>query len=141
MTLEHSFPGLRSSPGGAIVAVADNLFDLTGPANAMTAEVLQNHARQIIEEIKAIDPGWHYDEIVPIDALGNPIQTVDGLSAKVNDLRFQRAVAVARLKGDYEPLQIETPATCSSAPTSPRIGEWHYSRRGASRRGCLIRRH
>lgn len=108
MTLEHSFPGLLSSPGGAIVAVADNLFDLTGPANAMTAEVLQNHARQIMEEIKAIDPGWHYDEIVPIDALGNSIQTVQGLTTKVNDLRFQRAVMVARLKGDYEPLQVET---------------------------------
>ena len=74
----------------------------------MTAEVLQNHARQIMEQIKAIDPGWHYDEIVPIDALGNSMQTVDGLSAKVNDLRFQRAVVVARLKGDYEPLQVET---------------------------------
>ncbi len=108
MTLEHSFPGLRSSPGGAIVAVADNMFDLTGPANAMTAEVLQNHARQIIEQIKAIDPGWHYDEIVPIDVLGNQIQTVQGLNTKVNDLRFQRAVMVARMKGDYEPLQVET---------------------------------
>ncbi len=108
MTLEHSFPGLRSSPGGAIVAVADNLFDLTGPVNAMTAEVLQNHARQIMAQIKAIDPGWHYDEIVPIDALGNSLQTVDGSSTKVNDLRFQRGVAVARLKGDYEPLQVET---------------------------------
>lgn len=42
MTLEQSFPGLRNSPGGAVVAVADNLFDLTGPAEAMTAEVLQN---------------------------------------------------------------------------------------------------
>lgn len=108
MTLEHSFPGLRSSPGGAIVAVADNLFDLTGPANAMTQEVLQNRARQLIEQIKAIDPGWHYDEIVPIDALGNPIQTVQGLNTKVNDLRFQRAVMIARVKGGYEPLQVET---------------------------------
>lgn len=108
MTLEHSFPGLGSSPGGAIVAVADTLFDLTGPANAMTAEVLQNHARQIMEQIKAIDPGWYYDETVPTDALGNSMQTVDGFSAKVNDLRFQRAVVVARLKGNYELLQVET---------------------------------
>ena len=108
MTLEQSFPGLRNSPGGAVIAVADNLFDLTGPANAMTAEVLQNQARQLSAQIKAIDPRWHYDEIVPIDALGNRIETIEGLTAKVNDLRFQRAAITARVRGDYEPPQVET---------------------------------
>lgn len=108
MTLEQSFPGLRNSPDGAMIAVADNLFDLTGPANAMTAEVLQNQARQLAVQIKAIDPRWHYDEIVPTDALGNRIETVQGLTAKVNNLRFQRAAITARVRGDYEPLQVET---------------------------------
>ncbi len=96
MTLEQSFPGLRNSPGAAVVAVADNLFDLTGPAEAMTAEVLQNQRRQLSAQIKAIDPAWHYDEIVPTDALGNRIETIQGLTAKVNDLRFQRAAVTAR---------------------------------------------
>ena len=108
MTLEQSFPGLRNSPGGAVVAVADGLFDLTGPANAMTAEVLDNQARQLSAQIKAIDPAWHYDEIVPTDALGNRIETTQGLTAKVNDLRFQRAAVTARVRGDYESLQVET---------------------------------
>ena len=108
MTLEQSFPGLRNSPGGAVVAVADNLFDLTGPADAMTAEVLQNQTRQLSAQIKAIDPAWHYDEIVPTDALGNRIETIQGLTAKVNDLRFQRAAVTARVRGDYGSLQVET---------------------------------
>jgi hypothetical protein len=108
MTLEQSFPGLRNSPGGAVVAVADNLFDLTGPADAMTAEVLQNQTRQLSAQIKAIDPAWHYDEIVPTDALGNRIETIQGLTAKVNDLRFQRAAVTARGRGDYGSLQVET---------------------------------
>lgn len=108
MTLEQSFPGLRNSPGGAVVAVADGVFDFTGPADATATDVLQNHSRQLILQIKAIDPTWHYNEIGPTDALGNPIQTVRGLSAKVNDLRFQRAAVIARVKGDHEPLQVET---------------------------------
>ena len=47
MTLEQSFPGLRDSPGGVVAAVADDLFDLAGPADAMTVEVLQNQTRQL----------------------------------------------------------------------------------------------
>jgi hypothetical protein len=34
MTLEQAFPGLRDAPGGAIVAAADTLLDLSGPAVA-----------------------------------------------------------------------------------------------------------
>lgn len=108
MTLEQSFPGLRDAPGGALIAVADNLLDLHGPADAMTAEVLQDQVKQLTSQIKAIDPHWHYDEIGPTDALGHPTYTVQGLNAKVNDLRFQRAAMIARAKGDYEPLKVET---------------------------------
>lgn len=108
MTLEQSFPGLRDSPGGAIVAVADNLFDLTGPANRSQVEFLQDQSRQLTAQIEALDPKWHYDEIGPTDAFGTPIVTLQGLSATVADLRFQRAAIVARVKGDYGPLQVET---------------------------------
>jgi hypothetical protein len=108
MTLEQSFPGLRNSPGGALIAVADNLFDFTGPANESMTQFLQDQSRRLTSQIKAIDPNWHYDEIGPTDAFGTPIVTVQGLSAKVNDLRFQRAAIVARVKDDYGPLQVET---------------------------------
>lgn len=108
MTLEQAFPGLRNSPGGAIIAVADNMLGLSGPANEMTAEFLQDQVRQLSAQIKALDSNWHYDEIVPVDALGKPMVTVQGLNAKVNDLRLQRAAATARVKGDYGALQVET---------------------------------
>lgn len=108
MTLEQSFPGLQNSPGGALIAVADTLFDFTGPANESMAQFLQDQSRHLISQIKAIDPNWHYDEIGPTDAFGKPTFTVQGLSAKVDDLRFQRAAAFARVKGDYGPLQVET---------------------------------
>ncbi|MDX5982937.1 hypothetical protein [Sphingomonas echinoides] len=108
MTLEQSFPGLQNAPGGALIAVADTLFDFTGPANESMAQFLQDQSRHLISQIKAIDPNWHYDEIGPTDAFGMPIVTVQGLSAKVDDLRFQRAAAFARVKGDYGPLQVET---------------------------------
>jgi hypothetical protein len=108
MTLEQSFPGLSNAPGGAIVAVADNFFDLAGPAHAMTADVLQNHVQQLSAQIKALDPGWHLDELVPVDAFGNRIETIKGLTAKVNELRFQRAAVMARVQDDFKPLQVET---------------------------------
>jgi hypothetical protein len=108
MTLEQSFPGLQNSPGGALIAVADTLFDFTGPANESMAQFLQDQSRHLISQIKAIDPNWHYDEIGPTDAFGKPTFTVQGLSAKVDDLRFQNAAVIARVKGDYGPLQVET---------------------------------
>lgn len=39
MTLEQIFPGLRDAPAGALLTLADNIFDLTGPRNALTAEL------------------------------------------------------------------------------------------------------
>ncbi|BCA59918.1 hypothetical protein HMP06_2687 [Sphingomonas sp. HMP6] len=108
MTLEQSFPGLRTSPGGTILAVADNLFDFTGPADRSMMEFLQDQSKRVTTQIKALEPKWHYDEIGPTDAFGTPIITQQGLAARVNDLRFQRAAIVARLQGEYRPLQVET---------------------------------
>ena len=108
MTLEQSFPGLRSSPGGAIIAVADNLFDITGPATRFQMESLQDQARHLTTLIKDLDPGWNYNGIGATDAFGTPIVTLESLTAKVNDLRFQHAAIRARIKEDYGPLQVET---------------------------------
>lgn len=108
MTLEQSFPGLQGSPGGTILAVADNLFDFTGPANRSMMEFLHDQSKRLTAQIRSFDPKWHYDESGPTDAFGTPIVTLQGLSVKVNDLRFQRAAIIARIQGDYRPLQVET---------------------------------
>lgn len=56
MTLEQAFPGLQNSPAGALIGVADNLFDFTAPANKSMAQFLQDRSRQLTAQIKAIDP-------------------------------------------------------------------------------------
>lgn len=94
--------------GGPILAVADNLFDFSGGANEAMTHFLQDQSKQITAQIRALDPNWHFDEIVPADAFGTPIITLQGLSAKVNYLRLQRAAVIARVRGDYGPLQVET---------------------------------
>jgi hypothetical protein len=101
MTLEQTFPGLRNKPGSAIVALADNVLDLYGPAEAAVSELANNTTKQLIAQIKSIDPNWHYDRL-------GPITTAQGHINEVNDLRFQRAAALLRVKGDAAPLQVET---------------------------------
>ena len=135
MTLEQAFPGLRNAPGGAIFAAADTLFDFTGPANDFTAEFLQGQSRQLKAQIEALDPKWHYDEIGPTDGFGTPIVTLQGVTAKVNDLRFQRAAIVARVQGDYRPLQSRRSVSCSSRPITLTRKDWRFSRPVGSVRG------
>lgn len=89
-------------------AVADTALGFTGPADNMAMQVLQDQSRALAAQIKALDPHWHYDEIGPTDAFGTPIITLQGITAKADDLRFQHAATVARVKGDYGPLQVET---------------------------------
>lgn len=108
MTLEQTFPGLYNAPGRAILAVADSMLGLTGPANVSTRIFLEDRSRQLKAQIKAIDPNWVYDAISPTDAFGNEIVTIEGLTNTVNGLRFQRAATYARVKGNYGPLKVET---------------------------------
>jgi hypothetical protein len=101
MTLEQVAPGLRSAPGGAVVAVMDHLFDFTGPANAMRIEHIDAQADNILADIKRLNPGFHYDEL-------GPNTTVEGRLNRLNDLRMIRAVTLVWVKGDYGALTIET---------------------------------
>jgi len=101
MTLEHVAPGLRNSPAGAIVAIADNLFDVHGPADAMRIEVIDRRATKALADIKALDPHFRYDEL-------GPVTTVQGRQNRLDDILMQRAAVYARVKGDYGPLQVET---------------------------------
>ena len=101
MTLEQAFRGLQKSPGGAILAAADHLFDLTGPANDAQAALADNWSRGIIDQIREIDPNWHYDRLGPVISLAGKV-------SELNELRFQRAAAFLKVKGDTRPLQVET---------------------------------
>lgn len=108
MTIEQVFPGPRNAPANAIFAIADNLFDFTGPATQFRVEDLQDRIKLIRADIRAIDPKAHFDELGAVDALGFPVVSISGLTNEVNGLRFRRAVLLARVQGDYRSLQVET---------------------------------
>lgn len=101
MTLQQVFPGLRSASGGAIVAVADNLFDLTGPANRLTASLTEAHSRVLIEQIRALDPTYQFESL-------STAATLEGQINQINELRLDRAAAFYRVRGETRPLQVET---------------------------------
>lgn len=101
MTLDQTFPGLANAPAGSIIAVANPLLDLTGPADQMTSAMSQAYSQNLIAQIQAIDPSYRYD------SLGFP-DTFDGQMREINDLRWDRAAAIYNATGDAGPLQVET---------------------------------
>lgn len=101
-TLQQVFPGLGNAPGGAIIAVADNLLDLTGPSRRQTSELSEGYANRLVREIQAIDPTFHRSLL----ATGFP-STSEGQANHINELRLARAKAYY-LKGEHRPLQVET---------------------------------
>lgn len=101
MTLERAFPGLANSPGGSLVALADNILDLTGPARRLTTGLAEDHVNMLIQQIKTIDPNYR------LDSLGFPT-TIEGQVNLIRQLRLDRAVAFYLRKSETRPLQIET---------------------------------
>lgn len=101
LTLERTFPGLANAPGGSLVALADNILDLTGPANRLTTGLAEDHVNMLIQQIRIIDPKYR------LDSLGFPA-TLEGQTNLIRQLRLDRAVAFYRVKGEARPLQVET---------------------------------
>ncbi|WP_287459502.1 hypothetical protein [Sphingomonas sp.] len=100
LTLDHVFPALRNSPGGSLIALADNIFDLTGPASRATTPVMENHINALIQQIKGVDPSFR------LESLGFP-KTLKGQGNLLRQLLFDRAAAVYRMKNDVRLLQVE----------------------------------
>ncbi|MBB4839633.1 hypothetical protein HNP52_002702 [Sphingomonas kyeonggiensis] len=101
MTLEQTFPGLRNSPLGTPVAVADNILGFRSAARQMTTEMADRWVKTYLQQIKSIDPTYQYASL-------GPPSTFEGQMRQLNDLRFRRAEAHMRVKGDLRPLQVET---------------------------------
>jgi hypothetical protein len=101
ITLAQAFPGLINAPAGAVIAVADPIFDLTAPGGQLTSDLSLAYSRSLIQQIQAIDPTFRYD------SLGFP-NTLDGQMRMINDLRWDRAAVIYKATGDAGPLQVET---------------------------------
>lgn len=85
MTLQQAFPGLRDAPGGAIIALADNFLDITGPARELSTELAREMTSTLINQIRSIDPDYNFQ------SLGFSA-TLAGQISQINQLRFERAV-------------------------------------------------
>lgn len=101
MTLHQAIPNLQGQPGGAIIALADTFFDITGPAQELTAQMTRDWSNQLINQIRALDPDYRFD------SLGFP-QTLEGQINQLNKLRFQRAATFLHVRKEIQPLQVET---------------------------------
>jgi hypothetical protein len=99
MTLDQAFPGLRTAPGGAIVATIDTFFDFRGPARSLIMSMSEDLSRAVIRDIRSLIPTYRSEGGVP--------STLDGHLNELNRLRFDRAVAYYRVRGDTRPLQVE----------------------------------
>lgn len=101
MTLEQTFPGLRDAPGGSVISLLDNLFDITGPTNELMAAMTRERSALLMEQITALDPNWKFQ------SLGFPA-TWEGQKNQLNDLRMQRAASFVKIRGEQGPMQVET---------------------------------
>jgi hypothetical protein len=101
MTLERVFPGISAMPGGSVIAMANNILDLTGPANRLMMELTRAHSNVLIEQIQVLDPTYRFD------SLGFPL-TLEGQMNQIRDLRLDRTAAFYRVRGEVRPLQVET---------------------------------
>jgi|CXWL01.1.fsa_nt_gi hypothetical protein len=101
MTLQPVFPGLQGAAAGAIVAMADDFMAVTSPARDLTVELTRDRTNVLINEIRKIDPDYR------LDSLGFP-RTPEGMANQLNALQRDRAAALYRMRGEMEPLQVET---------------------------------
>jgi hypothetical protein len=100
MLLNEVFPGLAESPVGTIVRIADGILDLSTAANDLTQALHRAEVRKLLAQIRAIDPDYQFA------SLGEP-QTIGGQANEIKVLRFHRALAFYRMRGELRPLQVE----------------------------------
>ncbi|MBW6528454.1 hypothetical protein KZ813_16545 [Sphingomonas sp. RHCKR7] len=93
-------PILRNSPAGSVLAPFDGFFGITGPGAAVRTTLMRAQAEKIFADIQALDPKFVYQ------SFGFP-STADGQRRLLDDLRFDRALTIMRVKGDLQPLQLE----------------------------------
>ncbi len=73
VTLIRVFPGLANAPGGSLVAIADNILNLSGPSQQLTTGLAGKHVNVLINQIRRVDPNYR------LDSFGFP-QTMEGRS-------------------------------------------------------------
>lgn len=100
LTLDRVFPGLQAMPGGSIIALADNLLDLTGPGQRLTTDLSLAYTQRLARQIQTVNPAYRFE------SLGFP-DTLEGQVRQINGLKMERATAFYKIKNELRPLQTE----------------------------------
>ena len=69
MTLEQVIPALSGGRAGEMFALADDIFNLTGPATELQASLLDDWSGHVIADIKSVDPRWYEETLVRLRQL------------------------------------------------------------------------
>lgn len=103
-SLLHVFPGLANHPGLAIpLEPIDGFLGISALAEMNDVENTKLLSRELIAQIKAVDPSFVDQELQSIEQM-----SWQGRTNLLNDLRMRRAVAFYKIRGDAGPLQVET---------------------------------
>lgn len=98
------FPELASAPGDRMVYPADGWADVS-PSIRRSERSARASANALVREIRALDPNYVAPNLN--DANLFP-QTAEGRVAYIQQLQQERAAALFRVRGDLQPLQVET---------------------------------
>lgn len=99
MTVEQAFPELHGPLWNGIQALAQSTLDIFGPAAEAQINILDNRSKEVLKEIKKLDPNFVYQQIY------SPQPSVEASAAKLDDLMMWRAATYLRKTGNIEPLK------------------------------------
>lgn len=106
-TLVSVFPGLENNPGLAVpLAPISSFLGIASSADAANLDGVILQYKSLISEIRAVKPDFADDELLPPGGIAG--MSWQGRAALLNELRMQRAAIFYKIKGDPEPLQVET---------------------------------
>jgi len=106
-TLQDMFPGLKDHPlVTAVMAPLDHFVGFSSMADEMNLAATTNMYRNLVAQIKAIDPQFVDYELFPEGGVAG--LSWEGRANLINDLLMKRASALYKLRHDPSQLQVET---------------------------------
>ena len=101
MTVEQAFPEINDPALKTFAAITGPLLDIVGPAAEAQIQVLDRHSKEVLSDIKRLDPNFVYQYMNS----GHP--SVEGSANRLDDLLMWQAATHARFLADYAPLRAQ----------------------------------
>ena len=100
LVMEQVFPTLRAAAAGSIIAIGDDVLDISGPVRRLTADLHNAEVKRLVLQIQSVDPSYRHQTL-------GPTLTPEGRANEIRNLRFDRAVALHKIRAESRPLQVE----------------------------------